>query len=91
MGTGDLSLNPESGVTYFNNRKETYYSSKVLYHKDTEQWVVDSEGMYRTSDGFYVIASSDYPKGTILEVSKGLGEVLDCGCDSGIIDYYCNW
>lgn len=84
-------MNPTSGVYYFNGRKETYYSSKVLYHKDTSEWILDSEGMYRTADGYYVVASNDYQKGTIINISKGKAKVLDCGCDTGTVDVYVNW
>lgn len=89
--TGDRRLNPTSGVCYFNGRKETYYSSEVLYHYNTANWILDDEGCYRTKDGYYVVASTDYKKGTIIDISKGKAKVLDCGCHSGVVDVYVNW
>lgn len=70
---------------------ETWYSSQVAYHEDTAQWSVDDEGYYRTDDGYYVIASDDYEKGTVINTSKGEARVLDSGTDSGNVDFYVNW
>ncbi len=84
-------LTKESGVNYYNGRTETYYSSNVLYHYRTNEWIVDDEGFYRTNEGYYVVAASDMPQGTIFEGSKGTCIVLDSGCDEGITDYYTNF
>lgn len=84
-------MNPTSGVYYFNGRKETYYSSAVLYHYKTEEWTIDQEGCYRDNNGYYIVASNDYKYGTVVKMSKGLGKVYDCGCDSGTLDVYVNW
>lgn len=84
-------LTPESGVNYHDGRTETYYSSNVLYHYQTPEWTVDDEGFYRTEDGYYVVAASDMPEGTVFEGSKGECIVLDCGCDAGVTDYYVAW
>ena len=89
--TGDTALNKTSGVNIFKGRKETYYSSKVLYHYKTPKWVLDDEGCWRTKSGYYVVASEDYPEGTIIKISKGLAKVLDCGCPKGVVDVYVNW
>lgn len=86
---GDLTQ--ESGVNYYNGRIETYYSSNVLYHQDTDQWTVDEEGFYRTDEGYYVVAASDMPQGTTFEGSKGTCIVLDSGCSENITDYYTNF
>lgn len=80
-----------TGVNYHEGRTETYYSSNVLYHKDTPQWTVDSEGFYRTSEGQYVVAASDKPQGAVFEGSKGECIVLDSGCAEGVTDYYVAW
>ena len=84
-------LTKSSGVNYYNGRRETYYSSRVLYHYRTPEWTLDSEGFYRTSEGYYVVAVSDMTQGTIFQGSKGLCQVLDSGCSGNTTDYYVNW
>lgn len=79
------------GVREYDGRTETWYSSNVLYHKDTSEWYVDDEGYYKTEDGYYVVAASDMEEGTVFEGSKGECIVLDCGCADGVTDYYVNW
>ena len=74
-----------------NGTRETAYSSNVLYHYRTSEWQPDEYGFYRTDDGYYVVASSDYEQGTIIETSRGEAMVLDSGCDSGIVDFYTDW
>lgn len=74
-----------------NGTRETAYSSNVLYHYRTSEWTPDEYGFYRTSDGYYVVASSDYEQGTVIETSRGEAMVLDSGCDSGIVDFYVDW
>lgn len=77
------------GVVYWNGTRYTWYSSNVLYHYRTPEWTVDSNGFYVTSDGLFVVASSDYPQGTIVDTPFGhKGIVLDSGCASGTIDMY---
>ena len=87
--TGGLTA--QSGVNYHDGRRETYYSSNVLYHYRTSEWTVDDEGFYRDSEGRYVVAASDMPQGSTFEGSKGECIVLDTGCDAGTTDYYVNW
>lgn len=84
-------LTKSSGVNYYNGRRETYYSSRVLYHYRTSEWTVDNEGFYRTSEGYYVVAASDMAQGTVFQGSKGLCQVLDSGCNGNTTDYYVNW
>ena len=74
-----------------NGTRETAYSSNVLYHYRTSEWTPDEYGFYRTDEGYYVVASSDYEQGTVIETTRGEAMVLDSGCDSGIVDFYCNW
>ena len=74
-----------------NGTRETAYSSQVLYHYRTSEWTPDEYGFYRTDDGYYVVASSDYEQGTIIETTRGEAMVLDSGCDSGIVDFYTDW
>lgn len=84
-------LTKSSGVNWYNGWKETYYSSRVLYHYMTPQWTVGSDGVYRDSDGYVIVASSSEPYGTITDTSFGMGKVYDTGCDLGVHDIYVNW
>lgn len=86
-------LTKSKGVNYFNGHRETWYSQKVLPGKGLKipGRYVDSRGLVCDGDGYICVASSDYPKGTIVETSLGTGKVYDCGCPSGTIDIYCNW
>ncbi|MBR2883051.1 MAG: hypothetical protein IKB96_12080 [Prevotella sp.] len=74
-----------------NGTRETAYSSSVLYHYRTSEWTPDEYGFYRTDEGYYVVASSDYEQGTVIETTRGEAMVLDSGCDSGIVDFYTDW
>lgn len=91
INNGATTLTAQSGVYYFGGRKETYYSSQVLYHYRTAEWYADDQGFYRTSEGYYVVAASDMAQGTIFQCSKGYCQVLDSGCAAGTTDYYVNW
>ena len=84
------SLTKASGVNYYGGRRETYYSSNVLYHYLTPTLTLDSEGFYRDGDN-YVVAASDMPQGTTFPCSKGTCIVLDTGCPAGTTDYYVAW
>lgn len=84
------SLTKASGVNYYGGRRETYYSSNVLYHYLTPTWTLDSEGFYRDGDN-YVVAASDMPQGTTFPCSKGTCIVQDTGCPAGTTDYYVAW
>ena len=84
-------LTQQGGVNYYDGRTETYYSSNVLYHYRTPEWTLDNEGFYRTDEGYYVVAASDMPQGTVFEGSKGTCIVLDSGCNAGVTDYYVGW
>ena len=57
----------------------------------TPQWTVGSDGVYRDSDGYVIVASSSEPYGTITDTSFGMGKVYDTGCDLGVHDIYVNW
>lgn len=85
------TINAYDGIYQYGDRLETYYSSEVAYHWQTPEWWVDDQGFYRTADGYYVVAASDMEQGTVFEGSMGTCQVLDCGCDYGITDYYVNW
>jgi len=89
--SGNSTLTPSGGVYYYNGRKETYYSSRVLYHYKTHEWSLDNEGFYHDANGYYVVAASDMPFGTVFNCSKGSCIVLDTGCAAGVTDYYTSW
>ena len=84
-------LTASKGVNYHNGRKETYYSSNVLYHYRTPEWTVDEYGVYRDSDGYVVVAASDLDQGSEVDTSFGKGKVYDSGCAAGTTDIYTNW
>lgn len=86
-------LTKSSGVNHFNGMKETYYSSRVLHHKDTAKWSVDSEGFYRDSNGYYVVAcnGTHHAMGETFQTSKGTAIRLDTCPNAGIIDFYVNF
>ena len=67
----------------------TWYSEKVLPGGGLNIPGRHSDGNYvRDENEYIVLASSDLPKGTILETPFGTGKVYDTGCPSGIIDVY---
>lgn len=84
-------LTKSAGVNYFNGRRETWYSSRVLYHYRTGEWTPDANGVYRDKDGYVVVAASDLPQGATVNTSHGMGKVYDCGCAPGTTDIYVNW
>lgn len=89
---GAQTINAYDGVYWYGDRLETFYSSSVLYHWRTPEWWVDGQGFYRTDEGYYVVAASDYEQGAVIEGSMGLCQVLDSGCPAGVTDYYvCGW
>lgn len=91
--SGEGVLTPEKGVNYFNGHRETYYSQKVLpgHGLNIPGRHVASDGTIRDKDGYICVASSDYPKGTVVETSLGPGKVYDSGCAPGTIDIYTDW
>lgn len=91
--SGPGQLNPWVGVVYFNGHKETYYSQKILpgYGLYIPGRHVVQDGTIRDENGYLCLASSDHPKGTVVETSLGTGIVYDTGCASGVIDIYTDW
>ena len=86
-------LTPAKGRIWFNGHSETYYSQKVLpggglaipgRHSA-------SDGTIRDKDNYIVVASDDYPKGTVVQTSLGAGKVYDTGSGKGNIDLYTDW
>ncbi len=85
--TGGVYKNPYTGL------RETYYSQKVLPGGGLviPGRHVNEEGFVCDGDGFICVASNDYAKGTVIETSRGMGKVYDCGCARGTLDVYVNW
>ena len=89
--SGNSSSFKSQGVIYQNGIRYTYYSSNVLYHYRTPEWNAGSDGIYRDSAGYIVVASSDHSQGSIVSTPFGAGKVYDSGCASGTIDIYTNF
>lgn len=85
------ALTKSQGVNYYDGRKETWYSSNILYHHRTSEWHVDDNGVYRDDDGYVVVAASDLDQGDTVETSHGTGKVYDSGCAAGTTDIYVAW
>lgn len=80
-------LNSFDGVNEHNGRTETFYSGdNAAYRGDL--WV-DDDGFYRTSDGYYAVATDndEMPQGTVFEGSQGTCVVVDGGAGTGVTDY----
>lgn len=86
-------LTKAKGVNYFNGRKETWYSQRVLAGGGLkiQGRHVDSAGLVRDGDGYICVAASDLPYGSIVQTSLGAGKVYDSGCAAGTTDIYTNW
>lgn len=91
--SGDGVLTKSKGVNYYKGHRETWYSQRVLPGNGLKipGRHVASDGTIRDEDGYICVASSDYPKGTVVETSLGAGKVYDSGCASGTIDIYTDW
>ena len=84
---GGVYNNPYTGL------KETWYSQRVLPGGGLKipGRHVNDEGFVCDKDGYICVASSTYPKGTVIETSRGMGKVYDSGCKPGILDLYVDW
>lgn len=81
-----------AGVIYYNGYKFTYYSEKVLPGKGLKIPGRHSDGNFvRDVDNYICVASSDLPKGAVVDTPFGEGKVYDTGCPSGVIDIYVSW
>lgn len=88
--SSDLLDFQSAGVLRDSQYRYTYYSSNILYHYRTSEWTAGSDGIYRNSAGQVVVASDEYPQGTVVQ-SDIFGEcvVEDCGVgSSGTLDVY---
>ena len=72
-------------------KREALDAAAVLYHYRTGEWTQDSEGFWRDSDGYYVVAAGDMAQGSTFTGSKGDCKVYDAGCAAGTTDYYTGW
>ena len=96
-GSGGGRLTKAGGVNYFNGNRETWYSQRVLpgYGLNIPGRHVDpSDGTVRDGDGYICVASDNYPKGTLIETSLGMGKVYDAvgGDPTGnTVDIYVDW
>lgn len=86
-------LTPSKGRIWYNGHTETYYSQKVLPGGGLAipGRHIASDGTIRDADGYIVLVSDDYPRGTVVETSLGAGKVYDTGSGSGNIDLYTDW
>lgn len=87
-------LTKSGGVNYFNGRRETWYSQRVLPGgglKIPGRHVDSQNGTVKDGDGYVCVAASDLPKGTVVETSLGTGKVYDTGCAAGTTDVYVDW
>ena len=86
-------LTPSKGRIWYNGHTETYYTQKVLPGGGLAipGRHIASDGTIRDADGYIVLASDDYPRGTVVETSLGAGKVYDTGSGSGNIDLYTDW
>lgn len=69
----------------------TWYSSRDAYHRNTSSWVLGDDLIYRTYDGYVVVACVSAPFGSIVPTPFGDGQILDTGCAPGTIDIYCRF
>lgn len=80
------------GVWHDGRYRYTYYSSNVLHHYRTDEWTAGADNIYRDSEGYVVVASSDHPQGTVISGTPfGDVKVYDTGCASGTLDVYTNY
>lgn len=81
-----------SGVWNDENYRYTWYSSNDAYHYQTPEWTSGEDRIYRDADGYVVVASSDYAKGTVITGTPfGDVKVYDSGCASGTLDVYTSY
>lgn len=82
-----------AGVIYQDGNRYTYYSSNVLYHYRTPEWTAGSDGIYRDSDGYVVVAANpnQYGYETVVSTPFGDGKVYDSGVPQGTVDIYVNY
>lgn len=82
------------GVINANGWRYTWYSSNWSAHYQIGQWILGDDKLWRTSDGYIVVAcvanenGNPVSRGAIVPTPFGPGKVLDSGCAAGTIDIY---
>lgn len=87
-------LTKSGGVNYYNGRRETWYSQRVLPGGglDIPGRHVGTNGLIYDGDGYICVAADDLAYRTVVETSLGMGKVYDCGVGSNnAIDIYTDW
>lgn len=87
-------LTKSGGVNYYNGRRETWYSQRVLPGGglNIPGRHVGANGLIYDGDGYICVAADDLAYGTVVETSLGMGKVYDCGVGSdNAVDIYCDW
>lgn len=80
------------GIINQNGYRYSYYSSNVLRHYRTDEWIAGDDGIYRDSDGYVVAASDAHPQGSTVDTPFGKGKVYDTGVGrNDTIDIYTNY
>lgn len=89
----DGVLTRSGGINYYNGRKETWYSQRVLPGGglDIPGRHVAEDGTVRDEDGYICVATSDLEYGSTVETSLGTGKVYDTGCAAETTDIYTDW
>lgn len=78
------------GVIIEDDTRYSWYSSNATRHYQTNEWSADSDGVYRDSDGYVVVASQD-AKGTVVDTPFGEAKVYDYCETPGTVDIYTNY
>lgn len=91
--SGGGVLTRSGGVNYYNGRKETWYSQRVLPGGglNIPGRHVREDGVICDRDGYVCVAASDLRYGTVVETSRGTAKVYDSGCAAGTTDVYVDW
>lgn len=91
--TNTNRLTKSRGVCNYNGFIEKWYSQRVLRGGGLKipGRHVTPDGLVRDKDGFIVVATKHFNKGTVLNISLGKAKVYDkCPIDR-VIDVYTNW
>ena len=86
-------LTKKKGVVNFEGHTEKWYSQKKLPGKGLKipGRHVAGDGTIRDENNLVCVSSDDYPHGTTINTSLGMGKVYDSGSGKGNIDIYTNW